>query len=286
MHSLMRKLTSWNEVVAAVADARNRGYLATNFFPDERRVSEWCENGSFSLCDAGQGVFFIRGQNGFASLYYMFGNVSTLPDAFASVRESIAFSRIVVDVVGPETIRRKAHEAFVEAGFAKISELVRMSRKTPECGVAAAGGVSVADPSDIPSLKRLFTDNFNPLVEQLPSERELAHWIGRDEILVVRDDEGVAHSFVIFDLSPASLYLRYWFVSPQYRNQGVGSRLANGMFAKAVSTKRQYLWVITDNDNAIKRYEHYGFTCEAMRNVTLLYAKSKKDRMTHERDNS
>ena len=275
MHSQMKKLMSWSEVVAAVADARNKGYLATNFFPDERRVSEWCENGSFSLCDAGKGVFFIRVQNDFASLYYMLGDVSALSDTFVSVRDSIAFSRIVADVVGPEAIRRKSCEAFAEVGFAKISELVRMSRKTPECGVVAAGGVSDAHASDIPSLKSLFADNFNPLVEQLPSERELAHWIGRDEILVVRDDGGVAHSFVIFDLSPASLYLRYWFVSPQYRNQGVGSRLANGMFAKAVSTRRQYLWVITDNDNAIKRYEHYGFTCEAMRNVTLLYEKAK-----------
>lgn len=276
MHSHMKKLMSWNEVVAAVAGARNKGYMATNFFPDERRVSEWCETGSFALCDTGKGVFFIHGQNGFSSLYYMLDDVSTLSDAFASVRDSSAYSRIVADVVGPEVIRRKAHDAFVAAGFSKISELVRMSRKTPERSGVAAGGVSVADASDIPSLKRLFADNFNPLVEQLPSERELAYWIGRNEILVVRDNGGLVHSFVIFDLLPASLYLRYWFVSPQYRNQGVGSRLANSMFEKAVSTKRQYLWVITDNDNAIKRYEHYGFMCEAMRNMTFLYSRNSK----------
>ena len=41
------------------------------------------------------------------------------------------------------------------------------------------------------------------------------------------------------------------------------------MFAAGRDTKRQYFWVKTDNDNAVKRYQHYGFQFEPMKDVVM-----------------
>ena len=266
-------IESWGDMLTQVAAARNKGYMVTNFFPTECRVSEWCESGSFFMHDTDVCKFFLRKQKDFSSLFYMVGDDSCLLAAVEEIMGIVDAKQVVVDIVGPEVVRQKARNAFVAAGFSQISELVRMSRKTPRNNLKIESNVSVADHLDIPVLMQAFANHFNPLIEQLPSKRELEYWIDRKEVLVARDEDGVAHSFIIFDLAPASLYLRYWFVSPDYRNQGLGSRLANCMFAKATFTKRQYLWVITDNDNAIKRYEHYGFSRESIKNDTMLYSK-------------
>ena len=41
------------------------------------------------------------------------------------------------------------------------------------------------------------------------------------------------------------------------------------MFAAGSNTKRQYFWVKADNENAIKRYQHYGFAFEPLKDVVL-----------------
>ena len=110
-------------------------------------------------------------------------------------------------------------------------------------------------------------------------------WIATRAILVARD--GTGHDitgFVIFDLSPAALYLRYWFVSPGARGGGVGGKLMRSMFAAGLSTKRQYFWVKTDNENAIKRYRHYGFEFEELKDTVLAYGQV--DRKVNEQCNS
>ena len=109
-----------------------------------------------------------------------------------------------------------------------------------------------------------------PEKEQIPSVEEIEKWIDKQAIYVVRGnaDEPIL-GFVIFDLSPATLYLRYWFVHPSARGKGVGGRLLKAMFAAGRDTKRQYFWVKADNDNAIKRYQHYGFNFEPMKDVVM-----------------
>ena len=59
-------------------------------------------------------------------------------------------------------------------------------------------------------------------------------------------------------------YLRYWFTHPDFRDKKVGSRLLRRFFEEGRDTKRQLFWVIRSNENAIKRYRHYGFAEENM----------------------
>lgn len=75
--------------------------------------------------------------------------------------------------------------------------------------------------------------------------------------------------FIIFELTGLTLYLRYWFVLPQFREMNIGSKLFNSFMYEGRNTKRQLLWVITHNINAIKRYVHYGFKPEKLFDYVL-----------------
>ena len=65
-------------------------------------------------------------------------------------------------------------------------------------------------------------------------------------------------------------YLRYWFTHPNYRDKKIGSKLLRHFFKIGEDTKRQIFWVIQSNENAIKRYRHYGFKEENMFDYVLM----------------
>ena len=77
--------------------------------------------------------------------------------------------------------------------------------------------------------------------------------------------------FLIYELTTTTLYLRYWFTHPDYRDRKVGSRLLRRFFEEGKDTKRQLFWVIRTNENAIVRYRHYGFVEENMFDYVMQY---------------
>ena len=83
----------------------------------------------------------------------------------------------------------------------------------------------------------------------------------KNSMLVIKDEEKIA-GFIIFEIKGFTSYLRYWFVDEKYRNKKVGSQLISKFFDLSGNTKRIIFWVIQSNENAIKRYKHYGFTEE------------------------
>lgn len=255
-----------NELMVASRDAGRR---LTNFFPEELKVTHWCATTSLLGELVGSTQFLLRKDNGFANLYFLASDVAQLEADLNIFLTENKEPRLVVDLVGPDIMRVPLQDAFARAGFAKLAELQRMGRKTPTESIPFPTSVESATIADIPSIERIFRVFFKAEIEQLPITEELERWIERGEILVSRDEANSVSGFVIYDLSTASLYLRYWFVDPSCRGKGVGSSLMNTMFNKAQSTKRQYFWVLTDNENAIKRYLHYGFNFEPMKDVVM-----------------
>lgn len=262
------QISNWAAVEALIAQARNRGRMLTNCYPDKERMSEWCAEGAVYAEESAGVTILWRDQQTFCNLFFFAESKDVLARYLTRDMDAIC-SRVVVDLIGLDALRLPLLAVFEAAGFGKISELVRMSRETPECTDVPVINNASADGRDIPDIQAIFREHFNPEVEQLPSDAELARWISKGGALVHRDDHDRVHSFIIYEMNKASLYLRYWFVNPQARNRGVGGCLMRTMFHHARFTRRQYFWVITDNENAVKRYEHYGFKAEPMRDVVL-----------------
>lgn len=261
----MVKIRKWWDVMREVAQARNADRTLTNFFPDEQRMSPWCTNGTLSCCEAGKTTFLVHDQGAFSNLYFLTEKAEYLREDAGEFLKTRGDERVVVDVLGPDRVRIPLEEALKANGFEIQTVLQRMGRKTPEENVESDAAVVDATDADVGKVKALLDEYFNAEQEQLPTTDELKRWVERGELKVVRNAENDVDGFVIYDLSPAQLYLRYWFVHPRTRGKGVGGKLMRTMFAAAVQTKRQYFWVKTDNENAIIRYQHYGFGLEPMK---------------------
>ena len=265
----MIDVRTWDEVVRCVVEARDKGRMVSNFFPDEKRMTRWCENGTFSYVERGETTFFVRHQETFSSLYFLSASVDALTKDLSGFMENYS-GRLVVDVLGRDAVREPLEAAFKMVGFNVLTTLQRMSRRTPIEKYEHESGIAVANMDDAAAIHNLLMTNFIVEEEQLPSLEDVQDWIATRSILVARDEvDQDINGFVIFDLSPAALYLRYWFVSSDARGNGVGGRLMRSMFSAGMNTKRQYFWVKTDNENAIKRYHHYGFEFESLKDVVM-----------------
>ena len=112
--------------------------------------------------------------------------------------------------------------------------------------------------SDIPEINYIFSKYFDPFTERIPDDDELNRLVRMDGISVIRDDGRIV-GMVIYEKSISNNHLRYWWVSPHYRNKGVGADLLRDYFFSGYACRRQFLWVFSDNLNAIEKYLHYGF---------------------------
>ena len=259
------QIKEWKTLEALVAQARNQSRMLTNFFPDEQRMSGWCTNGKLTCGAFGKTTCLVHDQGTFSNLYFLTEKAECLQEDVGEFLKTCGDARIVVDVLGPDRVRIPLEEALKSNGFSLQTVLQRMGRKTPAEVVDADMAVVCATDADVGSVKALLDEYFNAEQEQLPTADELKRWVERGELKIVRHDDAGVDGFVIYDLSPAQLYLRYWFVHPEARGNGIGGKLMRTMFAAAAQTKRQYFWVKTDNENAIIRYQHYGFGMEPMK---------------------
>lgn len=263
------KIECWDDLLQLVANVRNQGRMLTNFFADAERMSPWCDEGTFVAETNEDGDFLLHGLTGFTNVYFFVRDADALRRALAKLMEMRPDTRLVADVLGPDQMRMPLEDAFKANGFEVQTVLQRMGRKTPEESCAADPEIIAATHDDVPLVQNLLTAYFNAEQEQLPSGDELRKWVSNGGLRVKRGADGRVEGFVIYDLSPTQLYLRYWFVHPEARGKGIGGKLLRTMFAAGVQTKRQYFWVKTDNENAIIRYMHYGFAFEPLKNTVL-----------------
>lgn len=268
----MDKIASYEQVQGFVSEIRDlRQGFATNFFWDPQKHPYWVEAGEFRFEKSDGCYILLHEEDHFIHLFYIATGVAAVSEALGTLSLD---KDCVVDVVrrGED---QEATTALRQAGFKPYTSLHRMSH----IGLLADDswqqqeGVTFGEQSDVPQVYAALQQGFDPLSEQLPSLQEVADYAQRRQLLVVKDGETLC-GFLIFELQgQTTWYLRYWFTAPAYRNQRVGARLLKASLAIGKDTKRQQLWVVSDNENAIKRYEHYGFRQEAMTNDVMIRYK-------------
>lgn len=266
----MKRVTSFEEVQSLVSEIRGlkMGFV-TNFFPDPFKVSLWCKHDSFFHVCYGNTIFFLRKRSRLVNLYYCATGEGVLKDNLSTFLKEHDQPFLVVDIVGGDSVL-SCKQLFVDKGFEEHTTLVRMSRVGgPSVHERVPGVVSEATDQDISSILDLYHQYFDPYSEQIPLQEELFQWVSSKSILVSRVGEKVV-GFLIYELIGVTLYLRYWFVHPDYRDCKIGASLFREFFYRGKMTKRQLFWVITSNENAIKRYMHYGFSQERMFDHVLI----------------
>ena len=282
---VMEKVESIEQLKELIAYVRNmRQGFVTNFYVDEEKHAAWIRTGEFQYDKWDDTVFLLFDHYSpdnakyFTNMFYISTSEDAMLARLKEYPEKYIYDLYVIDVISrkPSVISDQCsvcEEPLVEKlkamrGY-NDATLVRMTRINGE-GLMVNGECIYATRDDVSLIDELLHMHFDEQMEQLPLVEELEKMIAQKHILLSMR-EGKVAGMLLFDLNATTLYLRYWLVLPEYRNQGVGSELLRQFLWEGRETKRQILWVNQANENAIVRYEHYGFKKENMYDYIIRY---------------
>lgn len=259
----MHKIQDYSEIRDRISTLKGRvGTMVTNYFPNPSLHKKWIAESRLFVEDFPRCNIFIKKNDGFSELFYIAGNEA------ADLKPVIDFANrhqttAVIEVVANAN---KDGLDLMPLGFAPTCRLIRMTHSgilttyensdVPE--------IIKANEADIPLLLDIFSKYFNALTERIPDFMELQGLMKSDGIWLRKNKDGQCIGFIIFEHQGVNLHLRYWWTLPSYRGDGVGSSLFRAYIKASATTKRQFLWVFDDNENAICRYRHYGFETDGM----------------------
>jgi GNAT superfamily N-acetyltransferase len=275
MHTVKNFLAVQNSITYIKAYKKKS---VTNFFHDELTVSKWIEKGIFFSIEIMEVLFLVKKKDGFDSLFFIASSINELQVSLPLLVNRFPNSIFVTDLIVKEE-NSEIISVFNQHYFNEYTSLIRMSRmvSNPSLNFELKINLKEARINQIDEINSLFVKYFDPMAEQLPNKIDLITWVESGSLLVYEIDSKIC-GFIIYDLNGVSLYLRYWFVHPDYREQKIGSSLFNYFLYKGKNTKRQLFWVIKTNENAIKRYRHYGFVEEKMYNFVMINRNKKYER--------
>lgn len=271
----MNKVNSIEQIVELVSKIRNlrKGFL-TNFYLDSFKHDIWIKNNSLFFEEYGETLFFIKHNNGFWNIFYTTSNIEELNNALNILIQIYSSQLMITDIIGNDEQCLLINDCFKRNSFQHYNNLVRMSKLTQEIlEFSPNHNVSYANIDDANIVLSILNRYFDPLCEQIPYIEELYQFAKDNKILLYKENEQIL-GFVIYEMNKSTLYLRYWFVHPDHRDKKIGSTLLNHFFYEGRQTRRQLFWVLSENENAIKRYRHFGYSEEKMYDYVLI--KNKK----------
>lgn len=260
----MEKVESIEQLQQLPAEIKRlrQGFI-TNFFLDPVKHGLWIEKGDCFWEREGNTLFFIKQSRTFWNVFYCSTTKDELSINLSTFLSKYNNETMMFDVVGRDVQCQPMVELFLSKGCKEATSLVRMTRMTTPMEYTADSTIRKATEQDTPVVSQLLHNYFDEKTEQIPYDEELFDYARQGHVLVCEEGEQIA-GFLIYELNATTLYLRYWFTHPDYRDKKVGSRLLRRFFDEGKDTKRQLFWVIRTNENAIVRYKHYGFTEENM----------------------
>lgn len=253
----MELVQSYHQLNSFISEIRSlrKGFISNLFLHFEKH-NLWIEKKELFYQATTEGYFIFRNNSMVSYLFYITTDEFQLRKGLQEITPQIK-KTVMVDILEDSKIE-SIKQVFFDNDFLLYEELNRMSRIGLPDSIQPGLGVTFAEPEDSVVILQLLYSNFDPLSEQIPDIEEIAHYIQNKWVLVYKLEHKIV-GFIIFELTGLTLYLRYWFVLPQFREMNIGSKLFNSFMYEGRNTKRQLLWVITHNINAIKRYVHYGF---------------------------
>lgn len=262
----MQKVISVDQLSSlfnAIRDS-SRGKIYTNFFFDEPKHSRWIEEGIFFFKQGDGYCMLLKKNSNFYNLFYVTSSLEALKQALEETTFNLDVSTdIVTKGEGSEEIN-----LLVSCGFDFRRRLFRMIHSGELIICRAASNIINATEADAKEIKSLLDNNFDTLSEQIPDIEEILDLIKENGVCLYKEGNAIK-GLAISQIKGVSFMLRYWLVLPEARNKGIGSELLKASIDKYQS-KKQSLWVVSNNDNAIKRYEHLGFRKDKLIDTVLV----------------
>ena len=269
----MNKVASYKQIQEIIIKLRNykEGFI-TNFYLSEAKCNLLIKKNCLFLQEYEKCLFVLFKEDDFYHLYYVAINNEQLDNALEILTRNYSKETFVTDIVGSDPFIAEFSKLFEFYGFEKYSKLFRMDRvkiEKPAMETDPRIEIEYAALAWASQIKNILDTYFDKYSEQIPLLEEIDQWIIDKRIIVVLGKDRIV-GLVIFEINGLTSYLRYWFVAPEYRNKKMGSALLRRFFYECRKTKRELFWVIASNENAIARYEHYGFKSEFLFDQVLI----------------
>jgi Acetyltransferase (GNAT) family len=251
------------DVLATIQRIKTAGgsTFATNFFPVQARLDDWVARQELLSKDAGDIALFARKDRDFFHLYYCATSDRLLADTLGC-SAFLKDKPITTDLIGRENMVQSQAALFSGRAFRSYAKLIRLARLGREGGLTDPS-VEYATAPDVPLILALLESCFDPYSDQLPKLYELEEAVQARQIVLLRA-EGNIGALVHFETQGLTSTVRYWAVHPEHREAKFGSRVIRHYFAMHPAVKRFVLWVRADNENAVRRYAHFGYAPDGL----------------------
>ncbi len=260
------QLFTYADVTNCIFKLKNKE-MRTNFFMPEGQFNTLRAQGKLSVFAGSDSLVMFAEDDGFLRLYFVVRNAGCLADVF-----DIAPDRqddICVEAAGNSDYLLNVKSSFLSNGFHEYTSMVRMSKMRTETTEFDKSNIHRLTADKKVEIAGLYSRYFDKFVERIPTEEELDGIIAHESCWYYSDNNEI-QGFIIFDIHGVTSHLKYWFVHPDYRDRKIGSKLIQLFFNTGEKVKRELFWVIASNENAIKRYKHFGFAEENMHNLILI----------------
>jgi ribosomal protein S18 acetylase RimI-like enzyme len=273
----MELVTSYDFFTEAMNYSKSfRKKNCTNYYYDSVKSRSLILNEKLFFVKINEVIFVFKRNKEFLNVYFYASDSNQLYYSLYILLQTYPDLIFIFDIVSRST-ESDVLMAFKKSNFNIYTSLVRMNRISEGYSLNEFINdqyLKVAEVAESIEVFNLLNTYFDPMAEQLPTRDEIIDYSNNGNILVYKYHNKVV-GFVIYQLVGLTLYLRYWFVAPEYREMKIGSKLFNFFLFTGKKSKRQLFWVIQTNHNAIIRYEHYGFIKEKMFNFVLINKKLK-----------
>ena len=262
----MGPVTTIRGVFDAIHEAKsNAPAFCTNFFPTERKLQGWIDHAELFGESRDGAALFLRKDRDFWHLYFCAATPEQLKRELAAL-PMLNDSPVVVDLVGQNDAVKNLLTILESQGFQPYRKLCRMARIQPPSSQPSRSSevpVAYAMREDAPGILNLLCRSFDRYAEQLPMLYELEAAVEHRQILVAKHD-GMLAGLLFYESQGLTSTVRYWLVDEKFRAFRLGSALMQSYFAAQKTAKRFVLWVLADNENAIQKYQHYGYVADGL----------------------
>jgi hypothetical protein len=239
--------------------------FCTNFFPVQSKLESWVAHGELTLEARDEVTFFLRRDRDFSHLYFCAANPSAFGRELGRL-SAIATEKLAIDLVGPEASLAQLLNLAQQSGFYPYSRLVRLARVaspiTPSADQFPAV-IELAAQSDSLQILRSIELSFDRFADQLPTPYEIEAAITARQIFIIKQNGEIA-ALLFFETQGLTSTIRYWLVASQFHSRGFGSALIRHYFITQPAVRRFMLWVAATNENAIQKYQHYGYAPDSL----------------------
>lgn len=266
-------VNSADQVFEAVGRVKaNAPAFCTNFFPVQSKLERWIWNAELSLQVCDSAAFFLRRDRDFWRLYFCAARADALQSEIGTL-SVLRSEPVVLDVLGKESALASWGDCFAPAGLRPYSRLQRMGRipapGSPIAEAPAEVSVTAASTGDAVSILALLEDLFDQFADQLPELHEIEAAIGNQQVLTVKSNGSLAAA-LFFETQGLTSSIRFWAVSKQFQSRHFGAALMRTYFSLHHAVRRFNLWVAVDNQNAVQKYQHYGYSADGLLDLILV----------------